>query len=108
MSGAELTVIRLARTRREPVAQRRVTPDSVVEDLDVLEEARLRLLPRLVVLVVDRLLLQAGEGSLHRGVVPAVPRAAHAACDPVPGEAPPAVLTGVLAPSVRVGHQAPA
>src|SRR6476620_6351033 len=99
----ELRAVRVVRPLvlgRGDVPQRRVPPDAVVERLDVLEDARPRLLARGVVLVVDQLLLQAGEERLHRGVVPAVAPAAHAARDPLLREPPLVVLAGVLAPAV--------
>src|SRR5437870_948881 len=68
------------------VPQRRVTTLVVVEDLNVLDERRPRLGPRGEVGVVDQLFLQRGEEALHRRVVPAVRRAAHAAHDAVLGE----------------------
>ena len=49
----------------ELMAQRRVAPDSVVEDLDVLEDARPRVRLRVVVLVVDQFHLERGIGALH-------------------------------------------
>src|SRR5271165_2050691 len=63
------------------VTQRRVPPLGVVEDLHVLDDARPRLGPAGVVLVVDQLLLQRGEEALHRCVVPALALVAHAALD---------------------------
>src|SRR3954451_22555424 len=79
-------VVRPLELGRGGVPQGRVQPDAVVERLDVLEDARPRLLARGVPLVVDQLPLQAGEEALDRGVVPALGHPAHAAGDPVPAE----------------------
>src|SRR5829696_654981 len=82
------------------VPQRRVPSDAVVERLDVLEDARLRLGAGGVVLVVNQFLLQAREEALHRRVVPAVPTPAHAALDPLLAQPTPVVLARVLAPAI--------
>src|SRR6478609_4714395 len=87
------------------VPQRRVPSDAVVERLDVLEDARLRLVAGGVVLVVNQFLLERCEEALHRRIIPAVPTPAHAARDPLLREPTPVVLAGVLAPTIRVRHQ---
>src|SRR6185437_9667293 len=82
-----------------------MTPDSVVEHLDGLEQAGPCLRPRGVALVVDQLLLRAGEEALRGRVVPAVRPTAHATGDPMPGQQPPIMLAGIPAPAIRMGHQ---
>jgi hypothetical protein len=49
---------------------------------------------------VDQFLLQGGEKTLHRGVVPAVGAAAHAAGDAVLAQEELVVFAGVLAAPV--------
>src|SRR5579871_2838506 len=87
------------------IPQGGVEAGAVVERLDVREDARLRLLPGGVPLVVDELPLQAGEEALHRGVVPAVGTAAHATGDAVLARELPVVVAGVLAAPVGVRQQ---
>src|SRR3954447_561164 len=87
------------------IPQGGVPADAVVERLDVLEDARPRLLARGVALVVDQLLLQRGEEALHRGVVPALGHSAHATANPVLPKEAPVVLAGVLAAPIRVRQQ---
>src|SRR5579872_3844527 len=66
------------------VPQRGVPSVVVIEDLNVLDDRRAGLRPRGEVSVMDQLLLQRGKEAFHRGVIPAVGPAAHAARDPVP------------------------
>ncbi|MCA9031172.1 MAG: hypothetical protein KDA66_10210, partial [Planctomycetaceae bacterium] len=60
------------------VTQVRVFTDGVVERFDVFEQAQADLRLGLI-LVVDQLYLQSAQERLHRGVIPAVPFATHAA-----------------------------
>src|SRR5262245_52709090 len=98
-------VVRALELLRGPIPQGGVQADAVVERLDVLEDARLRLVAGGVFLVVDQLPLQAGEEALHRRVVPALRDPAHAAGDPVLAQEPLVVVTGVLAAPVGVRAQ---
>ncbi len=54
---------------------------AVVPPLDVLKDILAGLLPALVVSAVHPLLLQSGKEALHRGIIPTVSLAAHAAVD---------------------------
>src|SRR5688500_6949442 len=60
-------------------AEARVPPRAVVPELDVLEHRRARLVARRPVAAVGQLSLERREEALGHRVVPAVPRAAHAA-----------------------------
>src|SRR5687768_1821355 len=82
-----------------------MTPDAVVEDFDVFEQAGPCLLPRCEDLASSQLLLQTGEKALHRRVIPAVRPPAHTARDPVAGQKPSVVLARVLAAPVRVSDK---
>src|SRR5262245_14958782 len=95
----------LLKLDRGQVSQRRVPPLEVVVTLDVLEDAATGLPAGVVVLVVDQLLLQRGEKTLHRRVVPALPLAAHAALDLVLVQHRLVVRAGVLAATVGVRQQ---
>lgn len=64
------------------VPQRRVPPDRVIEQFDVLEHDSTRVVAGAVRRELS-LAFQAGEERLHGGVVPALRHPAHAAHDPV-------------------------
>jgi len=82
-----------------------VTALTIVENLDVLEDRRLRRRSRGEVRVVDQLLLERGEEALHRRVVPAIRSAAHAVGDAVLDKQALVVLAGVLAAAVGMCQQ---
>src|SRR6185437_4738638 len=82
-----------------------MTPHTVVKHFDVLEHTRSRLRSILIVLIVDQLLLQRGEKTFHRRVLPAVASPAHATGVVVPLQQPLVVVTGVLAATIRVRQQ---
>src|SRR5205809_995335 len=60
------------------VLQALMNPLPIVEDLDVLEDLRLRVLSRPIVSLVHQFVLERAEKALHHRVVVAVPPAAHA------------------------------
>src|SRR3954470_12285300 len=62
---------------RATIAQRRMSPLTIVEDFDVLEDVAPGLVAGLVVAMMDQFGLQAVEEALHGRVVPAVTFAAH-------------------------------
>ena len=72
-------------------------PDSVVEDLDVLEDLASSLRSRVVPAEVLKLGLERTEEALRHRVVPAVALPAHACEDPALAELPAEFLAGVLA-----------
>ena len=79
---------------------------SVVEDLDVLEDAGPGLVTRSVVLLMDQLGLQRVEERLLHRVVEAVALPAHAANQAMFFEELLVVLRRVLAATIRVMHEA--
>ena len=105
----KLPMLRVALPLEGPgaeIAERRMPPLPVVEDLEVLEELGARRGPRGPRRVVDQLDLQRREEALGDGVVPAVAPPAHAADDPVLRQDPLVVAAGVLAAAIRVMQQA--
>src|SRR5438128_166005 len=89
----------LERPRAE-IAERRMPPPPVVEDLEVIEQLAARRRPRGPRRVVDELDLQRREETLGHGVVPAIAPAAHAAHDPVLGQGALVVAAGVLTAAI--------
>ena len=79
------------------VVQGGVFADGVVERFDVLEQTQPNFGTGLVLLVVNQLVLQRGEERFHRGVVPAVSFADHAALKAIVFEQLLIRFTGVLA-----------
>lgn len=81
------------------VAQRRMSPPSIVEELEVFEQLGARGGPRGPSGVMDELDLQRREDALGHRVVPAIPPPTHAADDAVLREDPLVVTAGVLGKS---------
>src|SRR5262245_26218260 len=73
----------LLKRPRTEIAERRISPLSVVEDLEVLEQVGARLRAGGPRGTMNELDLQRREETLGDGVVPAVAPPAHAADDPV-------------------------
>jgi 4-oxalocrotonate tautomerase len=96
---------RVLELHRTHVADRRVSTNRIVEPLDVIEHVRLPLIPRVVLLSVHALRLQAREETLHCRVVPDVPLPAHRAGNAVIGEQALELLALVLASLVGVVQQ---
>src|SRR2546428_9148164 len=94
----------LERPRAE-IAERRMPPPPVVEDLEVIEQLAARRRPRGPRRVVDELDLQRREETLGHGVVPAIAPAAHAAHDPVLGQDALVVAAGVLTAAIGMMEQ---
>ena len=95
-------VVRPLELGRGDVPQRRVPADAVVERLDVLEDARLRLLPAGVLLVMHQFPLQAGEEALDRRIVPAVTRATHARDQAMTRQQGSVLMAHVLSATIRM------
>ena len=77
-----------------------MNPSAVVETLDVIKDALPCLCPALVTLVIDKLSFQEAEKAFHRGIVPAIPLAAHAADHAVFGQDSLIIGTGILGATV--------
>src|SRR5205807_7533574 len=90
---------------RGDIPQRRVAALVVVEDFDVLDDRRTGLRAGGEVSVLDQLFLQRSKEALHRGVIPAVGTATHAAGNAVPGQEALVMVAGVLAAPVGMSQQ---
>jgi len=90
---------------RGAVSDAGVAPLSVVENLDVFEECRLCLVPRPELCSVNHFGFQRAEEALHRGVVEAVPLAAHRGRHVMKSEQFPVAVAGILHPPVGVDDQ---
>src|SRR2546427_4672465 len=82
-----------------------MSPLSVVEELEVVEELGARRSPRGPFGVVDEFDLHRREKALGDGVVPAVAPTAHAADDPMLRQPPLVVAAGVLTAAIGMMHQ---
>ena len=78
------------------VAQIRVQPMADVEHRDVRDDVRPGLFAGLVAAPVDPLALQGAKKALDHRVIPAVPLAAHTACDSMSLEQLAEGLAGIL------------
>src|SRR2546426_1828385 len=94
----------LERPRAE-IAERRMSPLPVVEDLKVIEQLGARRRPRGPRRVVHELDLQRREETLSHGIVPAIAAAAHAAHDSVLGQDALVVAAGVLTAAIGMMEQ---
>src|SRR3954454_15009215 len=93
------------RLGRGAIADGRMQTLPIVEDFDVFEHGRPRLLAGAEAELVDVLRLERGEEALHRRVVQAVAAAAHGLRDAVPLQHRAIRLGGVLHAAVAVVDQ---
>src|SRR3977135_1439299 len=87
---------------RAEISDRRMTPDRIVEPLDIVEHIRPGLVSGVIDFARGALGLQRREEALHRGVVPHIAGPAHAANDAAVGHQPLELLAGVLAALIGV------
>ncbi len=78
---------------------------AVVEDLHIIEQAGFGLLMCQIFFPMHLLLFERGKEALHRGIVPAVATAAHAACDALFLQALLIGMSGVLTAPVAMKEQ---
>src|SRR5262245_65774697 len=83
-----------------------MSPLSIVEELEILEQFSARRGACCPSGVVNEFDLERGKEALGDGVVPAIAPAAHAADDPVLRQDPLVVGTGVLTATIRMMQQA--
>src|SRR5258705_9902314 len=91
--------------QRTEIAECRVPPRGVVEELDVLEHRAVRVRPRPPSPVVGELDLERREEALGDRVVPAAAGPAHAAFHAMPGQDRAIFGTGILRASIRMMQQ---
>src|SRR3954452_19768507 len=91
---------------RAEIAQGRVPPLAIVENLNVLENVSPGFVAGQVVAMIDQLGFQCVEEAFHRRVIPAVSLAASRAADAVPGE-PFLVGTGGILGGFKRSSQQP-
>src|SRR4051794_22739093 len=94
-----------ARLNRGAVADARVQALPIVEDFDVVEHRRLRLLADVEADLVDVLRLEGGEEALHGRIIEAVAAPAHGLGDTVPLQHGAVGLGGVLHATVAMVEQ---
>jgi uncharacterized protein YecE (DUF72 family) len=80
-------------------------PLSIIEYLDELEHLRTGFIPRVVIAIMDRFVLERAEEALHHGIVVTVPFPAHAGREPLLSEHLLVRSAGVLRSLVCVVNQ---